>query len=163
MIVVCTLEQFSVLVLCVTSRVLSNLGCKFIMSNTLLYPNTERLERGSRQGWGPLCNAAHKHIVRNIPYSKDFLIQSKMQNAELGGKQSSKSFSMRRKVQYLAEEIVLYPVSYKHWSGVSENDACFLQICIWPFLVLRQAGPFTLWVQEQNIPQAALCLRYTGK
>lgn len=37
-----------------------------------------------------------------------------MQNAELGGSQSTKKFNMRWKVQYLAKEILFDPVSYKH-------------------------------------------------
>lgn len=87
-----TLEQFSILILCVTNRVLSNLHCKFIMSNTLLDPNTESLKRGSKQDWSPLYSAVHKHMVRNIPYAEDFGIQYKMQS---GGR-----VNMRLKVQY---------------------------------------------------------------
>lgn len=52
---------------------------------------------------------------------------------------------------------------HKSTNLVSEDDACFLEIHVWPFLVLRQAGPFTHWVQEQNIPQTVLCLEYTIK
>lgn len=53
--------------------------------------------------------------------------------------------------------------SHTNTNLVSEDDACFLEIHVWPFLVLRQAGPFTHWVQEQNIPQTVLCLEYTIK
>lgn len=53
--------------------------------------------------------------------------------------------------------------SHTNANLVSEDDACFLEIHVWPFMVLRQAGPFTDWVQEQNIRQTVLCLKYTIK
>lgn len=35
------------------------------MSNLLLDADTGRLMRGSKQDWGPLYTAVHKHMVKN--------------------------------------------------------------------------------------------------
>lgn len=45
---------------------LSNLHCKFNMSNLLSDADTERLKRGSKQDRGPLYTAVHKHVVKKI-------------------------------------------------------------------------------------------------